>query len=265
MIPDNPSNNNPFIYRILDSLGIAHQVAPVNHQHDMLIGQTIRIIINGNEIELEISDLPNILRALSNPDSTPTQDSDKLITSAAVYAALAGKQNTLTFDPTPTADSQNPVTSGGVKTALDSKADASAMTAALAEKQDTLPFDTTPTLNSNNPVTSSGIRIAIEEKYEGIMPVVRELGTGDSIDLDGESIGVHSLKRYIVKNNYDSEYEIPFEDIFFSGTLPVHTSGTSSVTIPNGAYVMASVFRMNSSEHEHLNCYFVLLEGIFTS
>ena len=37
--------------------------------------------------------------------------------------ALAGKQDTLTFDSTPTASSTNPVTSGGIKTYVDSHAD----------------------------------------------------------------------------------------------------------------------------------------------
>lgn len=37
--------------------------------------------------------------------------------------AIAGKQNTLTFDSAPAAGSANPVKSGGVKTALDAKQD----------------------------------------------------------------------------------------------------------------------------------------------
>ncbi len=41
----------------------------------------------------------------------------------ALDAALAGKQDALTFDTTPTAGSTNPVTSGGIKTALDAKQD----------------------------------------------------------------------------------------------------------------------------------------------
>ena len=49
-------------------------------------------------------------------------------------AALAAKQDALTFDSTPTAGSTNPVTSGGVKTALDSKANALDVQAALAAK-----------------------------------------------------------------------------------------------------------------------------------
>lgn len=43
----------------------------------------------------------------------------------AIEAAVANKQDTLTFDATPTADSTNPVTSGGVYTALAGKADTS--------------------------------------------------------------------------------------------------------------------------------------------
>ena len=82
-------------------------------------------------------------------DSVPTQDSTKLISSGAVYAGLAGKENTLTWDSTPTENSNNPVTSGGIYTAL-------------ASKQGTLTFDTTPTENSTNPVTSGGIYTAIQ-------------------------------------------------------------------------------------------------------
>ena len=72
-------------------------------------------------------------------------------TKTYIDTALAGKQNTLTFDSAPTASSTNPVESGGVKTALDAK-------------QDTLTFDTTPTANSTNPVTSGGIQTALDEK-----------------------------------------------------------------------------------------------------
>lgn len=68
---------------------------------------------------------------------------------AALDTALAGKQDTLTFDTTPTAGSTNPVTSGGIQAAiaqaqLDGQVDLSgyATTAdvntALADKQDTI-------------------------------------------------------------------------------------------------------------------------------
>ena len=59
-------------------------------------------------------------------------------TKAETNALLDAKQGTLTFDTAPTASSTNPVTSGGVKSALDLKADASALATAntnIAELQ----------------------------------------------------------------------------------------------------------------------------------
>lgn len=52
-------------------------------------------------------------------DGTPTQNGASPISSGAVYAALAGKQDTLTFDNAPMADSLRPVTSAGILAALE--------------------------------------------------------------------------------------------------------------------------------------------------
>lgn len=65
-----------------------------------------------------------------------------------INTALAGKQDTLTFDDSPTASSSNPVKSGGVYTAL-------------SGKQGTLTFDNAPTSGSNNPVKSGGVYSAL--------------------------------------------------------------------------------------------------------
>ena len=240
MTPSNPSNSKPLIYRICDSLGVFHIVAPVNHTHEI------------NEVS-GLTDELNELWASTN-EKANAED---------VTEALAEKQNTLTFDSTPTANSTNPVTSGGVKTALDGKADAAATTAALAAKQDTLTFDSTPTLNSNNPVTSSGVHVAIEEKFKGIVPDIVTLTQGDSIELDELAMEANSIRRLIVLNDYTDAIQFP--NIFNSDSLPVHISGDSKspVEIASGEYVLATVFRINSSEHVHLNCYFVLFEGIF--
>ena len=51
-------------------------------------------------------------------EDTPTEDSTKAITSGGAYAALALKQDALTFDTAPTQGSTNPVTSGGVYSAI---------------------------------------------------------------------------------------------------------------------------------------------------
>lgn len=56
------------------------------------------------------------------PPSAHTHD-DRYYTESEIDTALAGKQNTLTFDSTPTASSTNPVTSGGVKSYVDSHDD----------------------------------------------------------------------------------------------------------------------------------------------
>ena len=84
-------------------------------------------------------------------DSSPTEDSENLISSGGVYSALEGinssianKQDSLTFDNTPTANSNNPVTSGGIATAL-------------SGKQDTLTIDTSPVEDSENPITSGAV------------------------------------------------------------------------------------------------------------
>ena len=57
---------------------------------------------------------------LSNKPTIP--DVSGFATTAAMNTALAGKQDTLTFDTTPTANSTKPVTSGGIKTYVDGKA-----------------------------------------------------------------------------------------------------------------------------------------------
>ena len=77
------------------------------------------------------------------------------VTGGAVSTALAGKQDTLTFDQVPTNGSTNPVESNGIYDAL-------------AGKQDTLTFDTIPTDGSTNPVTSAGIYTAISAITTGI-------------------------------------------------------------------------------------------------
>lgn len=238
MTPSNPSNGQPLIYRICDALGINHLVACFNHTHE----------------QSEVTGLTTALSAKADKLSAGTSGSIVIADTEGNLGrsntTLNDLQGKLTFDSTPTASSTNPVTSGGVKTALEGK-------------QDTLTFDATPTLNSTNPVTSNGVHVAIEEKFQGIVPNIVTLGQGETIELDDLSMAPNSVRRFIVLNDYSSA--IPFPNIFNSDSLPVHISGDSKspVEIASGEYVLATVFRMNSSEHVHLNCYFVLFEGIF--
>lgn len=93
-------------------------------------------------------------------DTAPVSGSAKMVTSGGVYtalqskadaSALAKKQDALKFDTAPTASSTNPVTSGGILTALNAK-------------QAKLTFDTAPKSGSSNPVTSGGILTALNGK-----------------------------------------------------------------------------------------------------
>ena len=94
-----------------------------------------------------------------------------LPTNAELVAALAAKQNVLTFDTEPTTNSTNPVQSGGVKTSIDAEAliraqQVAALQTLVNGKQNALTFDNTPTPGSGNPVTSGGVAAAIAESQQ---------------------------------------------------------------------------------------------------
>ena len=154
MTPSNPSNSKPLIYRICDSLGIFHLVAPVNHTHaqsevegleSALAGKAplnhshdsissdennsvsvsdgvVTIELNdgetGGKLDIPVKKLGNLQRAINNPDSTPIANSDNLVTSGGVKAALDEKMGIMSFDSVPTAGSNNLVKSGKIREAL---------------------------------------------------------------------------------------------------------------------------------------------------
>ena len=70
-----------------------------------------------------------------------------------LQTALAGKQNTLTFDSAPTANSTNPVTSGGVKAAIDNKLDNKTI-------------DSVPANHANNLISSKAVYDALQDKSD---------------------------------------------------------------------------------------------------
>lgn len=140
--------------------------------------------------------LDDMFVAITSLIPSAATSSNKLVDNAAMVAALALKQNTLTFDDAPTEDSANPVKSGGVYAAIqeivlaitglqngkqdkltfdayptagsDNPVKSKGIFEKLGEKQATLVpgtnIDTTPTLNSNNPVTSGGVKAALDQK-----------------------------------------------------------------------------------------------------
>ena len=294
MTPENPDNDKPFIYRIADALGVNHQVVPVNHSHRDLVGESISLVINGNEIELTTEDLPNILRALSDPNTVPTANSDKLITSGGVYSALAGKMDNRQFDSEPTANSDKLITSGGVYSALSGKMDSrqfdseptansdklitsGGVYSALAGKMDNRQFDSEPTLNSTNLVTSGVVKAALDRKannvhthvasqVEGVMPYYVTYD-GNSINLDDILTEPHTMQRLIIENAESSSFDI-VTGLFTSQTenLVIHINNTpEQFVVGPGDYALVTIFKVDRGDtaHGHDVCYFAYVEGIF--
>ena len=148
-------------------------------------------------------------------DNVPTSGSDNPVKSGGVYSALSGKQNTLTFDNSPTNGSSNPVKSGGVYTAL-------------SGKQNTLTFDNAPTSGSNNPVKSGGIYTALSGKQSTL--------TFDNAPASGsanpvKSSGIYNaLQRKSNPNLLTNAYFIGGGSQLGEGSFPINQRGQTSYT-----------------------------------
>ena len=147
--------------------------------------------------------------------TAPTADAGtsttQIATTAFVQGAIAGKQNTLTFDSAPTYNSQNPVTSGGVYTAL-------------ANVQDTLTVDNVPTANSDNLVSSGGVAAALTDRNLTWATLTLSAGIGGSIRYAKDKSGIVWLKIATVADTaaaaqtlgvLPSGYRPEFVHIFF--------------------------------------------------
>lgn len=172
-------------------------------------------------------------------DSTPTQNSQKPVTSGGVYSALDNKQDELTFDNSPTPNSGNPVTSAGIYVALDAKQDeltfdnmptqnsgnpvtSNGIYTALAGKQDSLTFDPTPLQNSTNPVTSGGVYAAIQGGGGG--GITKTLLFDNHCDQF--QITTISADTHLITGGYD---EIEIEAVFFDNRS---SGGSSNLCYP---------------------------------
>lgn len=178
------------------------------------------------------SNAGNLARALQNPDNTPTSDSDNLVTSGGVKAALDGKQDVLTFDSTPTSGSDNPVKSSGIYTALAGKA---------------------PLNHTHTPL-----------EVIGLIPAFVSY-SGNAIDLDGLITAEEGLARVCVQN--ETSGHVQFDDLFYSGgDTPIHVNVNGSAHIEATYYAIATIYKIDKNlapDHEHELCYFLTIDGIF--
>lgn len=76
MVPSNPSNGQPLIFRILDSLGVAHIVACFNHTHDKSEVDGLVASLNGKQNTLTF-------------DDAPTNGSNNPVKSGGIFTAIA--------------------------------------------------------------------------------------------------------------------------------------------------------------------------------
>ncbi|MCQ2310184.1 MAG: hypothetical protein MJZ64_00315 [Paludibacteraceae bacterium] len=76
--------------------------ANAEHSHSYIRGAQVALdaeeeihieVGDSHELDINESNFDNLERALSNPDTIPTEDSDNLIKSGGVYGALSGKFN----------------------------------------------------------------------------------------------------------------------------------------------------------------------------
>lgn len=169
--------------------------APLQHSHDSISSDennsvsvsdgSVIIELNdgetGGELEIPVEKLGNLQRAINNPDSTPTANSDNLVTSGGVKAALDGKANashgheSITGTNAEVACGQGEVnleaqdeinmSFGDSNKATLTPQNIANLVRALANP------DSTPTANSDNLVTSGGVKAAIDALLTNRIPI----------------------------------------------------------------------------------------------
>ena len=260
MTPSNPSNNNAFIYRILDARGIAHQVVPVAHTHSKsdveglestlgtlareiykMIGNQTSLVrckeSDGNvQILLSISDLeqlegerkviitwqnmPNMQRALIDPDSAPTAGSDKL------------------------------VTSGGVKTALDGKANSSHT-------------HTVSQISDFNSAVATKVNAGVADAIRGVAIKDVEITANTTYDLDDHMADMKGRQALILLTNADPQEDSIYKYII-SGTGIDISFDDSNRKLANGVTYLISIIYMENETTYHNGQYFVSVLSTFS-
>lgn len=239
------------------------------------------------------SNIKNFIRALRDPDTTPTASSDNLVTSGGVKTALNGKANSshnhsylsssvggklgvyqtdgdeyiyialfdngtmyeygLTHtdlsnafspDTTPTLNSNKLVTSGGVATAL-------------AGKMDAKTIDSTPANNADNLVSSKGVFDALAGKADDVNVRYNEFARSDDevIDLDEIFSDNHMVSHFVLQNNTNASCNI--SDFFASSSSNIHDNGE---TVPQYAFAIVKVIMYDNGSQK---TYLVVVDGIY--
>lgn len=241
MTPSNPNNDQPFIYRIADALGITHLVVAVQHSHLM------------SEIEGLVSALAGKMDA-KTIDSVPTNNADHLVSSKGVYDALMAINNLRSITSYGSAvvhaeAGNNPLVQIALQRTGETLVDAKITLANIANLNRALDNpDSTPTVGSDNLVTSGGVKGALDGKAAKVNTDVQYFPKSypeDLIDLQSEFEDGHDQSTFILENHSQETYNISdfFEEdssyrvLYPTGTLPnILEDGVAVVKVINTTY-----------------------------
>ena len=238
------------------------------------------------------ANIGNLKRALLDPDRTPTLNSNKLVTSGGVKAALDNKSSIgnaymdskVEVEVKHIGDDEydQATVIGGNRIFLGVGTDAEDGEAIIDAnniinlQRALLDPDTTPTANSNKLVTSGGVKAALGGKadtnhthtptdVQGVIPSFVEW-SGQTLDLDTIIDGTLGMVRLMIYNNDSTDTY--FGDLFESlEALPIHLNANAATVIASQHYALCNIYKMDRSqtpsEHDHDLCYFITLDGVF--
>lgn len=161
------------------------------------------------------------------PDSTPTNGSNKLVTSDGVYDALATKQDKLTFDLAPTENSPNALTSGAVYAALDNLPSGGGEGLSSAAKEALLALlEKVAYIDENGQSYFDALEDALYPPAT-LLSISAVFNQGSAVIYDTDSLD--TLRQYLtVTANYDNGRTENVTSYTLSGTL---NAGTSTITV----------------------------------
>ena len=215
------------------------------------------------------SNIKNFIRALLDPDTTPTMSSDKLVTSGGVATALESKANAsdvttalankmdkMTIDSTPSNNADHIVSSKGVYDAIDGlRQDTDHY---LEGKMDNKTIDSTPSNNANNLVSSKGVYDALALKADDVNVRYNEFEKADTeevIDLDEVFGDDHMVSHFILQNLTNASCNI--SDFFTAANANILDNGE---TVPQYAFAIVKVIMYDNGSTVS---YFVVVDGIY--
>ena len=320
MIPANPDNNKPFIFRIADALGITHLVVAVQHSHLMseieglvsaLAGKsdtnhTHKLLLYnpssspdgfagftasgyGNftigvqesksislmfgaytKANITNANVDNLARALQNPDTTPTADSDKLVTSGGVKAALDAKYSINQVDEDDEQEAHLSAIAEDDDIYFDFRlknGNTQKEVLLSISKMDNFARaisnpDTTPTSNSDKLVTSGGVKVALDGK-----PSVYDT---EVVFMEEEETPFIYLPEYFThgekQKTFIMDYQgasTPFADIFHAQNTDIIRILSHDDEIINIAECFLSfrVIRQANGIAQGSDAYYVIFDG----